>query len=145
MHTLTSSPNINHTYDGQYLYQGSDDVMLVAWGNDIKSDDTALEISGYQKRGLALSFDYTAAPGSYLDLPLVWYPGYVVTGAGGAPLENSRSPAGLVRVYPTGESGSLSARYAGVGWFRLFDFASLAAILGCVARLVYRKRKQKFI
>lgn len=128
----SSEIEINNIYAGQYLYQGSDIMVLLESDIQIKNSDLGTEgltITNYTKRGTSLAFSYQAQPGTgSLVLPLVWYAGYRAVDENGSRLAVSPQSDGLVQVALPGVQGSVRVWYAGEWFFRLGDAVSLATL-----------------
>lgn len=141
-HERDSREGVNHLYDGQYLYEGTNRVLLSEPDPLIHSDNSTLQITNYTKTGTTLRFTYAADRETWLTLPLTWYPGYKAA-AGGAALPNlAPDDIGHLRVLvPAGEN-TVTVWYAGQPFFRVSDAISLLTLAGCGIYIIIKKRRK---
>ena len=77
----------------------------------------------------------------YVELPLLYYPGYTVTAGQGTVF---KTPNGLVGVaVPAGFTGSIQIAFREPKRWLLADMVSLATLAALVVRTVYLKHKKK--
>ena len=75
---------------------------------------------------------------AYIDVPIAYYPGYVAY-VDGAKQDTQLSPAGVVRVVLTQDTGLLQVRYEEKPLYRLCDWISLASLVAFCALSLGRK------
>lgn len=144
---LRTDPPLLHTWydyqihDGKYLYNGADAEALIHM-NQVASDGD-LTVSGLAQAGTRLRFDYTAEGASYIDLPLLYYPGYRITDGDGNKLAYTISPDTLIRLENPPESGHIQTQYTGLWWWRVADGVSLATLLGGAGWALWNRRKTR--
>lgn len=137
----TLSQQLPYVGEGEYMYNGVLPVEMIAAPNEPTASNTSFILQDFSKRGTVLHVVYTGQGLEYIDMPLMWYPGYTARDADGTVLHNERAPSGLVRVIPGADEGSISVRYTGLWWFRIGDAASLAVLAGCVVYGIVKRRR----
>lgn len=75
---------------------------------------------------------------AYIDVPIAYYPGYVAY-VDGVKQDTQLSPAGVVRVVLTQDTGLLQVRYEEKPLYRLCDWISLASLVAFCALSLGRK------
>lgn len=149
---LVDSGNIAH---GEYLYEGTEIGRLSEWAGKItvqKREDGSecnVSISDYEKTGGSLSFYYvmTEPEAAYVELPLLYYPGYT-TWINGQKTGLERGEQNVLRLWLSpGTEGRVTARYTGLRswnaatWISLVTFMAVIAYYGAK----YWKKYRSFI
>lgn len=121
---------LGHIGFWEYLYNGYNlDVFLKP--NQIEFDGK-MSVAEYQKSGTNLSFTYSATGTSYIDLPLLYYPGYTIKDQNGQNMAYTISPEKFIRIENPPTSGSIKTKYTGLWWWRISDIISLCTALACM-------------
>lgn len=139
---------------GNVIYQDYADVQVAALLHDSdgwrqapmreKMQDREIHqdnrIQSLQRRGNAISFSYVAGAEEWIQLPLFWYPGYIVRENDGSVLPSQKDAAGQVSVHLPGASGVAHVRYEGLPWFHATDLLSWFSLFAFFY-LVIRERQ----
>ena len=116
----------------EYLLDGHDFSRCIP-GNYVLSDDE-IELSGQYKYGTNVSFSYSEAKeGDWVEVPLLWYPGYRAVDETGEVMTLARGDGNYLRVYLEGETGEVHITYGSRKIYRAGEactLASLAAMAG---------------
>lgn len=77
--------------DSMYLPEGyPDNFALTELGNEIVSDSSSFEATGYSREGTQLDFEYSGNNVSWIELPFTCYDGYTITDETGGSLRINR-------------------------------------------------------
>lgn len=124
-----------NTSDELYLYEGytSREVFLARGDRITYSEDVAADITTYKKDGTQLTFhiDITsAAPASYIDIPLYYYPEYQAF-IDGSPMEVTIGDGGVIRLLiPEGSTGGqITVSYIEPLLWKIGNIISLITVL----------------
>ncbi len=108
----------------EYLYPGTDKSSLNP--NLVSSEPVRLKSAG--KNGLSVTFIYEGNPGfkqGYVDVPLLYYPGYHAFQDEGRELEISRSEHNKIRVALEDEEGTVQVFFKEPFLWRMSEVISL--------------------
>lgn len=128
--------------DYLYFYEGQSDAALRERGNVITADqDGVWRIIGYEKRGTALNADLSAKAahnGSWIEVPLYYYPGYHAS-LDGIEINLEQGTNGVIRVMlPDGfNEGRLSVWFEDFRIWKIADWISLLTLFACVGYMIY--------
>ncbi|MDO4267853.1 MAG: hypothetical protein Q4C73_05215 [Eubacteriales bacterium] len=110
--------------------QPSDErVTVTASGNTVLSAYCTYKVSG------------TSMDQVYLDMPVLYYPGYHAVDEDGTELRVGRGYANVVRVYPLDGSGTIRVFFKEGRKWRLSELVSLLGLVGFAAVLLREKRR----
>lgn len=130
--------------DKLYLYETSDAEYLANRGQQLEVSGALAGVSGVEKNGTTLRFDFEnqAEEGAFVELPLYYYPGYQAKLAGGERLEMVRDEWDMAAVrLPDGvQEGSVVVRYAEPWYFRVAEAGSALAGLALAGWWFVKKR-----
>jgi len=138
--------------NGEYLYEGTDIDCLPDWAGKVtvqKREDGSekgIVISDYEKEDGNLSFHYVMAEpeAAYVELPLLYYPGYAAW-IDGQRAEVERGEQNVLRLWLSpGTQGTVTVRYAGL---RIWNAAAWISFITLMVVSVYygAKRWKKYI
>ena len=157
--TVSAVANLNRTEEGYYSY--SDDYYnevkftksviggewlpkAVSDRNKLGNDrDTAFDAEGRDHEALRQGNAVTVSSlnSAYVDVPLIFYPGYSAEDGKGRTLKvDGSGKNGCVRVY-TGGSDSVRVYYGGTVLQKAADIISLLSLLLIMAALVIKRKK----
>lgn len=130
----TRVPQNEYTYAGTEKTAFRPGEIRVASGEQVIVED-------YEKRGTNLSFALTAQDGRYIEVPLLYYPGYRAE-IDGRPCTTERGENGLLRIYggPGGQTVQVSVRFVPPVLWRAAEAASLLGAGLLVWVLLKRRR-----
>ena len=128
---------------GEYLpYDLSDELSPMQFNDVSFYFDEGVEAESTQRGQLSVTFTATNTNDteSTVVVPLFAYPGYEITDTAGT-AQLSRQDGYLTVVLPAGYSGTVTVRWAGFWYWRVFDLISLAGIAATVVFWVRRRRQ----
>ena len=131
---------------GEYLYKGTDIKALESSERKVESSDQNLFIENFVQKGTNISFDYKIASkmeDAFVDLPLLYYPGYVAYDTEGNKLVLQRGNNNVVRIIlPKLNQNHIELSYKGKTSFRLataISWITFLTLLVCLLRNRNRK------
>ena len=157
--TVSAVTNLNRTEEGYYSY--SDDYYdqvkftksviggewlpkAVSDRNKLGNDrDTAFDAEGkdYEVLRQGNTVSVTALDSAYVDVPLIYYPGYSAKDGTGTALKvDGSGKNGCVRVYTAG-ADSVKVYYGGTVLQKAADIISLLTILMIIAFVIFKRKK----
>lgn len=119
---------------GEYLpYDLSDELTSAQFNDTNFYFDEGVEAQSYFRGQLSVSFTATNTNDtqSTVVVPLFAYPGYELTDTAGT-AQLSRQDGYLIVLLPAGYTGTVTVRWAGFWYWRVFDLISLAGIAATV-------------
>ena len=120
----------------EYLYPGTKKQHLNQ--NFIPSDDHVI-VADMKKEGLSVQFSYSmeaVQEESYIDVPLLYYPGYHAVDASGREVPIQRSETNLIRVIPENNNGWVSVTFhENISW-RVAEVISLLSLVWVVVEML---------
>ncbi len=124
----------------EYTYAGTEKAALRP-GEIRAASGEQVVVEGYEKRGTNLSFALNAQDGRYIEVPLLYYPGYRAE-IDGRPCTTERGENGLLRIYggPGGQTVQVSVQFVPPALWRVSEAASLLGVGLLVWTLLRRKR-----
>ena len=138
---------IDNGRDQEYLLNGTVRDLLQP-GRYLTSSDQ-VRITEYEKNGTDISVAYKSDETAWIEVPLLWYPGYkavdMSTGTE-LPVQNGDNHVIRVTVPPAEAEGQGNFRvfYAGRARYHGADGISLLTLLGCGVTWGWRRRKRLF-
>lgn len=140
---MSSSLKESQLAGGEYLpYDLSDELSPAQFNDTNFYFDEGVEAESYSRGQLSVTFTATNTNDteSTVVVPLFAYPGYELTDTAGT-AQLSRQDGYLIVVLPAGYSGTVTIRWAGFWYWRVFDLISLAGIAATVVFWVRRRRQ----
>lgn len=112
---------------GEYLYQGTTEYLeLRQLSGRLCVEDKTVRTWDFEKNGTAISFSYEN-PGDkdfYVELPLLYYPGYVVM-VNGEKADMERGNQNVIRLWlKAGTEGRITVSYQGLISWRISEWIS---------------------
>lgn len=137
---LTSTIGMNQ----EYLLEGTQSELLV--GNAYAVSDEAVSVTGYSKNGTTDTVSYqdnSASNESFIEIPLLWYPGYSAVDSSGERLTLTAGDNNVIRVYLPGRTeGSFTVRYTGKTIYHAAEALSFLTLAGCaICGVIMLRRK----
>lgn len=115
-------------WDDEYFIFGTDKSLLVPEKYTVSGD--TIELLSYDKQGTNITLTLSgAADGDFIEVPLLYYPGYSARNGDGERLEIVTGDNNVLRVQLTGGTDSVTIKYAGLLRFKIGCVISLAAVL----------------
>jgi hypothetical protein len=136
--------NVGHT---DYRYADADVRLLAGRSFGIESNIPNIAISGYNRNGTNLIFEYHTTvvnEGDFIEVPLYYYPGYHIT-MDGVELEAQRGTFSILRIMlPAGATnGVIRVSYRGLWYYQVGDIISAVTALFLLVLPVYRFVRRK--
>lgn len=126
----------------EYMIEGTNYEKLE--GQLYTVSDPNINIVSYKKAGTNVWIDYTnAGDGGYIEVPLLWYPGYKAVQDGNIlPVECGNN--NVVRIYLENKSaGTLQIKYTGKFSYHLGEMLALVTGVVCVIYVLGCRTKRK--
>lgn len=123
----------------EYLYPGTDKQHL----NQAFVSSDNIVISDTEKKGMSAAFSYrmeTAREETFVDVPLLYYPGYRAVDQEGRELTVVRSEKNLIRIIPDNSGGRISVVFREKISWRIAEIISLIAIIWVTVELLKGRR-----
>lgn len=128
-------------WDNEYFLYGTDTGMLDA-NRYITSDEVSL--SDHEKSGSNITLTLEGAKeGSWIEVPLLYYPGYKAVDDLGNRLLTSDGDNHVLRIMLREGSGEVHISYSGFWYFRAAEAVSLLTACGFVTMYIKTKRKRE--
>ena len=126
----------------EYKFKGTSKQAMKADMVSVSSD--SIQYTSYEKKGTNIRVDITAENEGYIELPLLWFPGYKAELSSGEKLETVRGDNNVVRVMLSkGIQGTLSVRFEENWLWKVANLISLITLLGGAGYLIRRKIRTK--
>ena len=123
----------------EYLLDGHDFTRCIP--DQYIASDRKLQITERQKSGTNVFFVYeNAADGSWVEVPLLWYPGYRAVDEEGNVLKLSRGDGNYLRVYLNQSHGEVYLSYGSRKVYRAAEAVTLLALAAFVGYTIREKR-----
>lgn len=101
-----------------------------------------VSIESYDKNGTNIELKLSGAQdGGYVEVPLLYYPGYSAKTQSGDKLEIVPGGNNVIRVNLKDGADSVKIKYSGLLSFKIGCIISLLTVIGCVVLRVLRRRK----
>lgn len=128
-------------WDDEYFIHGTNKTALVP--EAYTASDESISIDGYEKNGTNIEVNLSGAKnGGYIEVPLLYYPGYSAKDHKGNQLEVVQGTNNVVRVNLQNKTDTVTIRYAGLASFKIGCALSLLTIAGFAGLWFYRKRER---
>lgn len=128
-------------FDNEYLVKGTDTAKLTA----NKYAVSGAEISDAEKNGTRISFKLAKAEnGGYVEVPLLYYPGYKAKTESGKKLDVVSGNNNVLRIITNGEKGSVKVYYSGFWYFKAAEIISLLTLVWLAFYGKIKRRREKF-
>ena len=127
----------------EYTYVGTEKEALRPGEIRVANSGVPAKISDFEKRGSELSFTLEADGGSYIEVPLLYYPGYEAE-IDGQPHTVSLGENNVLRIYGgVNGTGRVTVHYEEPLLWRVSELASLAGLALLIASLCRMKRAKR--
>ncbi len=125
----------------EYLLNGTDFSRFIP-GNYVLSDESVTLVET-KKNGTNVEITYTGADGEiWIEVPLLWYPGYRAVDQDGKELPLERGEGSYLRVYTQGRpEATIYISYEGKTIYRVGDVISLGTLVVMAGWTVLGKKK----
>lgn len=115
-------------WDNEYMIWGTDMNLLIP--EKYTASDGSVKILSYDKQGTNISLDIEgAADGTYIEVPLLNYPGYSAKNDKGEKLEITCGDNNVLRIHLTEDTDRVSVRYTGMFSFKAGCVISVLTVL----------------
>lgn len=129
-------------WDNEYFIHGTLMEKLVPEQYTTSSEH--ISIDSYEKDGTNIELNLSgAANGEYVEVPLLYYPGYAAKDDHGNSLEIVKGTNNVLRVMLQDKTKNINIRYAGLTRFKIGCVLSLLTIAGLAALWFYRRKKEQ--
>ena len=122
-----------HLQEAEYL---PDNTKVEMFDNPNPTTSTSVSLSDFHRQGdeIILTIDSTEGDDSYIDVPFLYYPGYVARyQTSGQMLNTVKAPDNRVRVViPSGYTGMITVKYRERMLWRVADFITVISTLGII-------------
>lgn len=139
---ITNSYELNYDLAGQgeYFIDGTDTRKLVE--NKYVTSSSKIKVNDYNKEGCKIVMNYENNEGSgYIEVPLLYYPGYVAKDENGKKLEISCGDNNVLRVELTeAKNGTITVNYKEKALYIVSDVISIIT-LGVFLVFLHKKDK----
>ena len=126
-------------WDDEYFIRGTSINELLP--EKYAVSDSAVRILSYDKNGTNIELEISgAADGKYIEVPLLYYPGYSAKTGNGERLTTELGKNNVLRVNLKNSADKVKIKYGGNILFKLADIVSLLTVL-FIAFVIYKKRK----
>lgn len=136
---ITNSYKLNYdmTGQGEYFIEGTNTSLLTK--NKFETSSTKIKINSFIKEGSKVVVNYDNEEGSgYIEVPLLYYPGYVAKDENGKKMKVVCGENNVVRVELTkSQQGTITVEYKEKASYIFGNIVSIATLFG----LAYYKRK----
>lgn len=138
--------DINCLYDGQYYYETTDMWDVLNRERNLVSN-ADITFSEYKKSGSELSFSYSGTDihaDTYVEVPYLYYDGYVAVLNESEQLEVSRGENDILRITLPEDtnSGQIKVSYEGKWFFHVGTIISLFTLAGIGITTLKKHKKQ---
>lgn len=128
-------------WDDEYFIHGTNTAALVP--DLYTASDESISIDGYEKNGTNIEVNLSGATdGGYIEVPLLYYPGYAAKDHKGNRLEVVPGTNNVLRVNLQDKTDTVTIRYAGLASFKIGCALSLLTIAGFAGLWFYRWKKE---
>jgi len=126
----------------EYLLAGTDRSRFIS-ANYITSGEHVV-IKNTHKFASNVTFAYEGAQdGDWVEVPLLWYPGYVAVNEAGESLTTNFGNGNILRIYLQGEQDTVRVYFKERKMYLAADAVSLATILGGAVMVAKQRKKRK--
>ncbi len=129
-------------WDNEYFMYGTKVGELESEKYSV-SDSSSVKIVSFQKRGTNITLEVSGAKdGEYIEVPLLYYPGYSAEADGAGKLETQLGNNNVLRVNLSDGAEKIQIKYSGLLSFKIACIISLFTALSAVFCIYRRKKKQ---
>lgn len=133
---LTSTIGMNN----EYLLYGTDTALLTGGRYECSE---GVKVSDADKNGTTIRLAYESTKDGYVEVPLLWYPGYSAKTEDGRKLSVTEGTNHVLRVeLPGGESGKVTVYYAGKTIYHVAEIVSAITLAGWLGIVIVKKRRR---
>lgn len=126
-----------HLQGAEYL---PDNTKIEIFNNPNPTPSTSVILSSFERKGddIILTIEDTNGTDSYIDVPFLYYPGYVARyQTTGQMLDTVKAPDNRVRVIvPSGYNGTITVKYRERMLWRLGDIITAISALGIIVIII---------
>ena len=125
--------------DNEYYVVGTNADRLTA--EKYETSD-GVKVDSYYKSGTNIEAEISGAKnGSYIEVPLLYYPGYSAKDNNGNKLETEDGTNHVLRINLQNGTDTVKIKYSGLWSFKLADAVTILTLLGMSALWFYHKRR----
>lgn len=125
--------------DNEYYVVGTNADRLTA--EKYETSD-GVKVDSYYKSGTNIEAEISGAKnGSYIEVPLLYYPGYSAKDNNGNKLETEDGTNHVLRINLQNGTDTVKIKYSGLWSFKLADAVTILTLLGMSALWFYYKRR----
>lgn len=125
--------------DNEYYVVGTNADRLTA--EKYETSD-GVKVDSYYKSGTNIEAEISGAKnGSYIEVPLLYYPGYSAKDNNGNKLETEDGTNHVLRINLQNGTDTVKIKYSGLWSFKLADAVTILTLLGMSALWFYNKRR----
>ena len=125
--------------DNEYYVVGTNADRLTA--EKYETSD-GVKVDSYYKSGTNIEAEISGAKnGSYIEVPLLYYPGYSAKDNNGNKLETEDGTNHVLRINLQNGTDTVKIKYSGLWSFKLADAVTILTLLGMAALWFYHKRR----
>lgn len=126
-------------WDNEYFIYGTNTDLLIP--ETYLTSDRSVEIISYEKRGTNISLNISGATdGNYVEVPLLYYPGYSAKDENGHKLSVEPGNNNVLRVNLKNDSKNVKIKYSGMTVSKIGCAVSLLTLAGIAILLIYRRK-----
>lgn len=129
-------------WDDEYFIKGTNVDALEP--QEYKTSDSNLNIKSYDKNGTNISLELSGAEaGEYVEVPLLYYPGYSAKDGNGNKLEIVCGENNVLRVNLNNGTDKVRIKYSGFISFKIGCIISALTVIGLILLWFYRRRDEQ--
>ncbi len=126
-------------YDDEYFIFGTNKDLLVPEKYTVAGGE--IELISYEKNGTNITLELAnVSDGDYVEVPLLYYPGYSAKDNRGWGLETVKGENNVLRIKLTTGTHKVIIKYSGLAGFKIGCILSFLATVCLVAYFIYRRR-----
>ena len=129
-------------WDREYYLTTTDTNALTP--NLYRTSDESVRVTAHEKSGSNIDLTLTGATdGAYVEVPLLYYPGYGAKDGAGESLAVEQGANDVVRVLLRGDTTEVRVSYRGLPAFKIASWLSALTLALFIARLCLRRRRAR--
>lgn len=129
-------------WDNEYFIYGTNVNALEP--EKYNTSDSSLEVKSYDKNGTNISLELSGAKsGEYVEVPLLYYPGYSAKDGNGSRLEVVCGNNNVLRVNINDGTDTVKIKYSGFWSFKIGCIISALTVIGLILLWLYRRREEQ--
>ena len=126
-------------YDDEYFIFGTNKDLLVPEKYTVAGSE--IELVSYEKNGTNITLELeNVSDGDYVEVPLLYYPGYSAKDNRGWRLETVKGENNVLRIRRTTGTHKVVIKYSGLAGFKIGCILSFLAIVCLVTYFIARRR-----